>query len=132
MQGMANQIVDQDRAAAHAQRLVGKAHQFGGLQVMCEQAAADQIETRVREGKCESVGDHGAVSGQQVRGHAIEESYVDRDSLARQLLARNFRHLAESSGHFQHREMLASRRRGDAFDHIPCRRDSAEPAVDAG
>src|SRR5580698_1658483 len=100
MQRMADQIIDQDGAAAYAQRLGGKACQLGGLEMMREQAAADEIETRVCEGKRERVGDHGTVSRQQMRKHAIEMGYVERDSLACQLLSRNLRHLAESGSHF--------------------------------
>ena len=97
---MADEIIDQDRAAAHAQGLDGEARQVGGLQVMREQAAADQIEARVREGKRERVGDHRTISAQQVRRCAIEEGYIERDSFAHELLGCNFRDLAESGGDF--------------------------------
>src|SRR6266567_831503 len=99
---MAHQIVDQDRAAAHAQRLLCKARQLRGLQVMSEQAATDQIETAVVEGKRERVRDYGAVSAQQMSADAIEVSHIQRDSLVRQLPAGSLGDIAKSSGHFQY------------------------------
>ena len=77
VQGMADEIIDQDRAAADAQRFLGKLFEFRGLEMMGEQAATDQIEAVVGEGKCERIGDDRAVSAEQV------ESRCDRGALRR-------------------------------------------------
>ena len=131
MQGMADQIIDQDGAAADAQRLARKARQIGGLQMMREQASTDQIETAFRKGKRQRVRDHGTIFPQQVRAQTIEVSYLQRDSFARQLLRRESRHFAQSSRYFEYGEMSVSRCRGDALDQSARGGNPAEPAVDA-
>jgi len=78
---MPYQIVDEYRTTAYTQRLAAKARQLGRLEVMCEQAATHQVETPVGEGKRERIGDYGAISGQEVRRHAIEVGYVESDSI---------------------------------------------------
>ncbi len=131
MQGMANEIVDQDRAAAYAQRLAGKVRQFGGLQVMSEQAATDEIKTIVMEGKCECVGYYGTISAQQVSAYAIEVGDIQRNSQALQLVASGLRHFSKSSGRLQHGEVLGAGCGRNAFNQLSSGCNSAEPAVDA-
>ena len=128
---MADEIVNQECAAAHPQSFVGEASQLCRLQVVGEQAAADEVEARVREGKCESVGHHRPVLGQQVRAQAIEVSYVERDPLTRYFAGHGFWDFTESGCHFEHREMLETSDGGDAFDQAARGGDAAKPAVDA-
>src|ERR1700686_5660180 len=101
MQRMADEVIDQHGAAAHAQCFPTKASQFSRLQMMREQAAAYQVKTAIRERQRESICDHGPVSAQQVRAPPIEIGDIYSDPFTRQFLRREFRHFAESSSYFQ-------------------------------
>ena len=103
---MTDEIVDKDRAAAHAQGLVNEESQIARLEMMGEKRAAHQIEGTIREGKCERIRDNAVVFRQQMRAHAIKVSQIERYFFARKLPRRCSRDFAESSGHFQLREML--------------------------
>jgi hypothetical protein len=83
MQRMPYQIVDQDSAAAYAPSLTDEVNQFGRLQVMGEQAAHNQIETGVLEGKCKSVRHDGPIFAAQMRARTIQVGQADRDPVAR-------------------------------------------------
>src|SRR5579862_476761 len=128
---MANQVVDQDRVTTDAQRLARKVRKFGGLQMMREKAATDQIETVVVEGKRARIGHYGAVAADQVRLKTIKVGDVQRDSFVLELAASRLRHVAKAGSDFEHGKTLCSSCVGDALDQLARGGDSAEPAVDA-
>lgn len=128
---MPHEIVDQNGATAYPKGFGSESRQFDRREVMREQAATDQIECIVTEGKCERVSHDRSVFWKQVGEFQVEMRYVDRDSFARKLASRDLRHLAKSSGHFQHGEIALLRDGSDAFDHFAGCGHPPEPAIDA-
>ena len=66
MQRVPDQIIDQHRDPADSQSFIDKPHQFLRRQMVSEQGAAQQIETRVPKGKSESIACDGRVSVAQM------------------------------------------------------------------
>src|SRR3954447_6489394 len=131
MQRTANEIVDQERTAADPQSFMAKLRQLRGFQVVREQAAAHQVEAVIAKGKCECVGNERAMSVLQMCLDAIEIRDVERYSLALELLPGCSRHLAESCGDLQHREVCLSKAARGSFNQVTGRGNSTEPAVHA-
>src|SRR5579864_4810854 len=100
MQRVADQIVDEHSATAYAERLRSECCQFRWLEVMREQAAVDQVEAAIAEGKSHRVGNQPAMPTLQVGRDSVEIGDVERDSFTGQLPACLSRHFAETRRHF--------------------------------
>src|SRR5262249_15176313 len=115
MQWMPDEVVDQQRAAADACGLIGKAGQLCRLQMMREKAASHQIKTGITEGKVQSVGCHGPVAAPQVRVLAIEVGNMERNSPIREPRRGSAGDLPEAGGHVQHGEVFLSGERSNSL-----------------
>lgn len=127
---MADQIVDQNGAAADPAGLFSVACQLRRFEVMREQAAAYDIETIIAKGKRESVGDQRAMAALQMGGHAVQVCNLQLDPFWGQLLACFSGHFSVTRSDFQKRELFLSGCLAHAFDHLAGRSDSTEPPVD--
>lgn len=98
-----------------------------------EQAAADQVEAAICEGKCERIGHDCVVSvaAMKVRAQAIEVKNFDCDPLVLQLRTCGFRDFPKSGGYFEDGEMFFPGNGSGALDQLAGGGDSSEPAVDA-
>jgi len=100
MQRVADQIVDEHSATAYAKRFRSERRQFRWLEVMREQAAVDQVEAAIAEGKSHRVGNQSAMPALQVGWDAVKIGDVERDSFTGLLPSCFSRHFAETGGDF--------------------------------
>src|SRR5579859_2019444 len=96
MQRVADQIVDEHSATAYAKGFAGERCEFRWLEVMREQAATDQVEAVIAEGKSHRVGNQRTMFALQVGRDAVEVGDVERHSFTGQLPACLSRHFAEA------------------------------------
>src|ERR1700722_12773655 len=97
---------------------------------MREEAAANQIERVVGEGKRQRIRRYRAVVWQQVRARPIKMGDIEFDSSARKLLARHSRDFTKYGSYLEHGESEPSSGRCDALYHSARCSHASEPAVD--
>src|SRR5579871_76423 len=84
MQGMANQVVDEQSQTADAQAFVHEVDQLRRLEVMGEKVAADKIEAGIPEGKRQGIGDDGAIVAIEMGAGAVEQGGMELNTAAAQ------------------------------------------------
>src|ERR1700722_6430661 len=95
MNWIADYVVDDHANAAHPQSLVNKVNDLARFQMMNKEAATDQIETFVGEGKRERIAGYCGVSILiQVRMRAIEQGDLNFESRSAQSGAGEERHVS--------------------------------------
>src|SRR5215469_9798408 len=131
MQRMTDQIVDQERMAAHPERFARKPSHFVRLQVMNEKAATDDVKAGIGEGKRQSIRRQRAMIPLQVGINTIQIGDVERDSVASKSHRSASRDFTETCGDFQERQTLETGDGNASFEEFAGGADSAEPPIDA-
>src|SRR5438270_10956053 len=96
MDGVTNEVVDENCLSADAQALVDKPHQLVGAEMVHKQHAADQVETGVAEGETKRAADNEACAvavwwdkvvrnAAEVRGSLRDQSDFEFEALAEEL-----------------------------------------------
>src|ERR1700680_3683503 len=104
MNRIAHQIVDDHSGAAYPKTVVHKFQYLLRLQVMSKETATHQIETSVREGKCERISGHrqSSISSAvfQMRMGAVQQCDLKMNPRLQQACARSLRHISSARGNF--------------------------------
>jgi len=74
--GMADQIIDEESVARHAESFACELSEFVRLEVVGEERAGDEIKRTIGEWKMKSVADDGVRERGKMRGVRIEERYL--------------------------------------------------------
>src|SRR6266478_3510192 len=129
MDGTANNIIDQECNATHAQRLSGESLELVWSEVMHEEIAAHEIKGTVSEGQSERIASHCAIAAVEVSAGAVQKCDC-QIKLRRQALLDLGGNKARSGGDFEKGSTLTIIFRESSADEFLGRPNAAEPPVE--
>ncbi len=128
MDGVPDNIINQESKATHAQRLSGESPEFVWSEMMHEQIAAHEIERPVGERQSERIAGHCAVAAVQVAASAIEKGNGQVKFWGKSLSDFG-RNKARSGGDFEQRSAMTGNPRYGVAHQLLGSGHAAEPLV---
>ncbi len=129
MDGIADDVINEESDATHAQRLTGDWTELVWSKMMHKEIAADEVERSVGERQGERIARHCAVAAIQVGTGAVEKGNCQVKVWGKALsnLGGN---KARSGGHFEQRSAMNMAFRERAADETLGCANAAEPLVE--